>query len=211
MTNQIQMIEGFLHAYLLDGKGGGRSLTWLEVAEWRASNDKSALWLHLDYTDSAVQEWVTQQSGLDPIISQALLTEETRPRVTAVEDGLLMALRGVNLNPDSDPEDMVSIRIWADKNWVVSTRKRKLLSTQDILTKLQRGLGPKNTADLIVQLADGIVWRMSDTVELLEDKMDGLEDRSLTEDHSNVRFELATLRRQAISLRRYLSDRKSVV
>ena len=209
MNNQIQMKEGVLHAYLLDGQGGGRDLSWPEIEDWNAA--KGCLWLHFDYTDAAAQNWIRYQSGLESIISQALLTEETRPRVAAIEDGLLIALRGVNLNPDSNPEDMVSIRLWADKNWVISTRKRKLLSTQDVLAKLQRGSGPKDTADLIVQLTDSIVWRMSDTVGVLEDKMAELEDGSLSEDRSTLRFELATLRRQTISLRRYLSPQREAL
>lgn len=209
MVNQIQMTEGFLHACLLDGQGGGRDLTWPEVENWNTSMGR--LWLHFDYTDACAQDWIRHQSGLEPIISQALLTEETRPRVAAIDDGLLIALRGVNLNPGSEPEDMVSIRIWADKDWVISTRKRKLLSTQDLLAKLKRGSGPKDTAELIVQLADSIVWRMSDTVDVLEDKMAELEDGSLSEDRSTLRFELATLRRQTISLRRYLSPQREAL
>jgi zinc transporter len=209
MTNDIEATEGLLHAYLLDGEGRGRYLTWSEVESWNASMGR--LWLHFDYTNAAVQEWVSNQSGLESVISHALLTEETRPRVAAIDDGLLIALRGVNLNPGSDPEDMVSIRLWATADRVISTRKRALLSTQDVLAKLKRGTGPKDNADLIVQLTDSLIWRMSDTVDLLEDKMAELEDGSLSENRSTLRFELASLRRQTISLRRYLSPEREAL
>ena len=52
---------------------------------------------------------------LDPLIVEALLTEETRHRTAALGGGLLITLRGVNLNPHSDPEDMISIRVWIDE------------------------------------------------------------------------------------------------
>ncbi|MGM0540976.1 MAG: zinc transporter ZntB [Pseudomonadota bacterium] len=209
IINDIEATEGLLHAYLFDGKGSGRYLTWSEVERWDASMGR--LWLHFDYTNAAVQDWVSNQSGLESIISQALLTEETRPRVAAIEDGLLIALRGVNLNPGSDPEDMVSIRLWASADRVISTRKRALLSTQDVLEKLKRGTGPKDNAELIVQLTDSLIWRMSDTVDMLEDKMAELEDGTLSEDRSSLRFELSSLRRQTISLRRYLSPEREAL
>ncbi len=209
MVHDIEATEGLLHAYLFDGKGSGRYLTWSEVEGWDASMGR--LWLHFDYTNTFVQDWVSNQSGLEPVISQALLTEETRPRVAAIDDGLLIALRGVNLNPGSNPEDMVSIRLWANADRVISTRKRTLLSTQDVLAKLKRGTGPKDSAELIVQLTDSLIWRMSDTVDMLEDKMAELEDGSLSESRSTLRFELASLRRQTISLRRYLSPEREAL
>jgi zinc transporter len=209
MMNNMEATEGLLHAYLFDGKGGGRYLTWSEVEVWDASMGR--IWLHFDYTNAEAQDWVRNRSGLESIVSHALLTEETRPRVAAIDDGLLIALRGVNLNPGSDPEDMVSIRLWATADRVISTRKRALLSTQDVLSKLKRGTGPKDSAELIVQLTDSLIWRMSDTVDMLEDKMAELEDGSLSESRSTLRFELASLRRQTISLRRYLSPEREAL
>lgn len=209
MKTNIQITDGLSHAYLLDGLGGARQLTWQEVENWTPV--MGSLWLQFLYHDSHVQEWMSHQSGLDSLITQALLTEETRPRVVGIDDGLLIALRGVNFNPGSDPEDMVSIRLWADNNWVISTHKRQLLSTSDVITQLKKGKGPKNNAELIVHLTDSLIWRMSDTVDQLEDSMAELEDCTLSEDRSALRFELASLRRQSISLRRYLSPQREAL
>jgi len=209
MDNPIQITNGLAHAYLLDGKGGASVLSWSEVTCWNPSMGK--LWLHFFYADENVQTWMQHNSGLDPLITQALLLEETRPRVAALEDGLLIALRGVNLNPDANPEDMVSIRLWIDENWIVSTHQRTLLSTKDVLTQLQRGKGPKNSAEVLVNLCDSLIWRMSDTVTLLEDRMAELEDDTLTENRSALRFELSSLRRQTITLRRYLSPQREAI
>jgi len=207
--NSKQVSNGLTHAYLLDGAGSARKLDWNEVERWHPSMGK--LWLHLLYTDPAVQDWMQNRCGLDTIITQALLTEETRPRVASIDDGLLIALRGVNLNPGSDPEDMVSIRLWADENWVISTHQRELLSTTDVVNKLIKGKGPSDSAQLIVHLTDTLIGRMSDTVDNLEDQMAELEDNTLTANRAALRFELATLRRQTISLRRYLSPEREAL
>jgi len=42
----------------------------------------------------------------DKIIGEALLAEETRPRIVPSAEGLLLILRGVNCNPGAEPEDM---------------------------------------------------------------------------------------------------------
>ncbi|MDX1347552.1 MAG: zinc transporter ZntB [Thiomicrorhabdus chilensis] len=197
---------GLIHAFLLDGQGSGRYLNWDEVQQWTA--DSGRLWLHFDYTEAFAINWINNQSGLDDLITEALLTEETRPRAVSIGDGLLMALRGVNKNPDSDPEDMVSLRIWVDDNRIISTRKRTLISVQDLLNQLQAGKGPVNSAEFVVNLADRLVWRMGDTVDQFEDRIGELEDNALSEDRSTLRFDLATLRRQTITLRRYLAPQR---
>ncbi|MDG6772758.1 zinc transporter ZntB [Thiomicrorhabdus sp. ZW0627] len=197
---------GLLHAFLLDGQGGGRFLTWDEVQNW--TPEQGRIWLHFDYTDPFSCDWITNHSGLEPLITEALLTEETRPRVIGIRDGLLIAFRGVNKNPGADPEDMVSLRIWADNERIISSRKRKLLSIGDMLEQLQKGNGPADSAEFIVSLADRLVWRMSDTVDLFEDRVDELEDIALSEERSTLRFELANLRRQTITLRRHLSPQR---
>lgn len=62
--------------------------------------------------------WLEQNlSSLDPLSLDALLQDETRPRAETMQDGTHINLRGVNTNPGADPEDMVSIRIWADERF----------------------------------------------------------------------------------------------
>jgi zinc transporter len=196
-------------AYLLDGKGGARKLDAKHLETWR--HEKGVLWTHLNYTNSQDQQWLRVSSKLDDLVVEALLAEETRPRTTAVGDGLLIALRGVNLIPGADPDDMVEIRIWIDKERIVTTRKRDLLSITDLVEKLYSGRGPTNSADFLVELVDRLVWRMSDTVEQFEDRVADLEERVLESNSSSMRYELATLRRQAITLRRYLAPQRDAL
>lgn len=199
---------GGLAAYLLDGNGGARLLDRNELASW--SSEQGILWVHLNYTDAEDQRWLAG-SSLDKLVVDALLAEDTRPRTTAIGEGLLVSLRGVNLTPGADPEDMVSIRIWIEKGLVVTSRKRSLLSVADVVSQLKSGRGPKSTAELLVELSDRLVWRMSDTVDQFEDRVADLEGRVLESNNSSMRYELATLRRQAIELRRYLAPQREAL
>lgn len=201
--------QGLRHVVLLDGKGGAIKCDWDKVGDWSA--EQGCLWLHFDYQDVGAREWLRGHSGLGELAVDALLSEETRPRTQALRDQLLLALRGVNLNPGSDPEDMVSIRLWTDGKRVISTRRRHLLSTGDVLERLEAGAGPLDAGELIVDLIDRIVMRMSDTVENFEDEVLELEDRVLSMAPAALRNDLALLRKKTIAIRRYLAPQREAV
>lgn len=209
MTSASQPIEKYFVAYLLDGKGGASTLDVSQVAAWRPG--EGLLWVHLNYTNSQDQKWLTESSTLDNLVVEALLAEETRPRTTAIGEGLLIALRGVNHTPGADPDDMVAIRIWIDKERVITTRKRDLLSISDLVENLESGRGPTSAAEFLGELVDRLVWRMSDTVDQFEDRVADIEERVLESNSSTIRYELATLRRQAITLRRYLAPQREAL
>ena len=205
MTEQIKGSDGPV-CYQFDGKGGSTAAC---PDAWKSSD--ATVWIPLDYSRSSHRDWLTQFSALDHLVIEALLAEDTRPRTTLIGNGLLIALRGVNLNPGADPEDMVSVRIWIDENRIVTTRRRELLSVNDIISQLETGEGPTSSADFVTLLADRLVWRMTDTIEGMEDKAAELEESMLEGGQASLRFELASLRRQAITLRRYLSPQREAL
>lgn len=148
---------------------------------------------------------------MNEIAVSALVSEETRPRTLNRGDNLLLALRGVNLSPGCEPEDMVSLRIWSDGTRIISTRRRKLVSTQDVIEELEAGSGPRNTAELLVAWIDRVVLRMNDTIEQLEDEVLALEELILGGETSGMRVQIAQLRKKTISLRRYLAPQREAM
>lgn len=201
--------NGFIYALLLDGAGGARHLAWNDVSAW--TPEQGVLWLHFDYTAEAARAWILGQSGLDEIATDSLLAPETRPRTIAHDDAALLALRGVNLNPESDPEDMVSIRVWLDKHRVISTRKRKLLSINDLVRLLESGKGPRNSGEFIVDLADRLTVRVESTIAEIEERVDQMEVDVVTGGNQSLRSALSETRRDAIMLRRYLAPQRDAV
>ena len=102
--------RGLVHAFALDGRGGGRPLSPAQTAA--ALRDRSAgqtvdapdLWLHVDRMDPGVQDWL-DLAGVPPHAAEALLAEETRPRADRFADGLVVNLRGLNVNPGMEASD----------------------------------------------------------------------------------------------------------
>lgn len=201
--------KGLIGAYIFDGNGGGKKVGWEEINNWQP--EQGILWLHLDYSSSEAQQWLSGKSGLDEVISEALTEEDSRPRCTPFHDGLLLGLRGVNMNPGSDPEDMVGIRVWFENSRIISTRRRRILSVSDIQAAIEKGDGPDSIGEFLVQLAGRIMERMRHVIDDLEDKVADLEDQVLTAESRQLRSQLADLRRQAISLRRYLAPQREAL
>lgn len=201
--------SGLLYGFIFDSKGGGKRIQLEDVKNWKPRH--GILWLHFDYSDEVSQQWIRDESGLEEVIADALLTEETRPRTIIFDDAALMALRGVNLNPDSDPEDMVSVRLWVDEHKIISTRKRSLLSIKDIAESLKKSKGPKTTGDFVVDLTEWLIARMQGTVEGIEDRLAQLEEEILESSNPELRITLLNIRREAIMLRRYLAPQREAL
>jgi zinc transporter len=167
--------------------------------------------VHLDYSNPEVQNWLAEESKLDEVISEALIEEDSRPRCTAFREGILLGLRGVNMNPGADLEDMVGIRIWFENNRIISTRRRRVLSVADIQKAIDEGTGPETLDDFLVQITGRIMERMRQVIDQMEDNVADLEDQVLTVGSHQLRSQLADLRRQAISLRRYLAPQREAL
>lgn len=182
-----------------------------KVTSLNALDKNRPYWLHFDYTLDVTEQWLTQESQLNPVVINALLSDETRPRATTLNGGVLLSLRGVNLAPNSDPQDMVSIRIWFTKENIISTRSRTLLSTKDIATDFDNGCGPKTSSEFITLITDNLIIRMGQTIYEIEEKISEIEENVLTSSSYDLRNELSDLRRQIISLRRYLSPQREAM
>jgi zinc transporter len=200
---------GLVSAILLDGQGGGSDIPWPDLPS--DMPEGRAAWLHLDRLEENVHDWVREESGIDPLICEALLAEETRPRVARKGDGLLVILRGVNLNPGADPEDMISIRLWIDSRRIISLRANHVMAAADIRDYLAESEGPRGPGEFLVALADGLMERMAPVLTDLEDTIDGMEEEILSTPTADIRTKISSLRRDAVALRRYLAPQRDAL
>lgn len=209
MSNQAAATDGLIHAVALDGKGGGQDVTW-EQLELPRPAGSGPLWVHIDYTSKRARRWLRSQCGADAVICSALLSEDTRPGVRQFEDGLLVNMRGVNLNPGSDPEDMVSVRLWLTNERIVSTRRRRVLATRSLYDELKSGHGPATSGDFLVMLVHQLGEDIGPAVDALDESLDTAEEafQNRARDSSGYRGEFSRLRRQAALLRRYLAPQR---
>jgi zinc transporter len=200
---------GLLYAYLLNGQGGGQKVDWDQVKPWEPQ--QGVLWVHLEYSHPAAQQWLRHESGLDEVTAEALLAEETRPRCMLSANGLLLTLRGINPSPGADPEDMVTVRLWSDGKRIITTRRRRLQAAAALGKAIEKGVGPNNAGEFVESLTDSMIERMADIVEDISEEVDNLEEMVLTMESYELRPKIAELRRNAIGLRRYLAPQREAV
>lgn len=203
------MIDGIIDAWKLDGSGG--ALDFRETVEDEVARRDAPLWMHLDRSAPGIESFLTDRLGLEPIIVKALLAPDTRPRCDVYRNGLLVNLRGVNLNPGANPEDMLSLRIWATEGLVVSLRRARLMSVDDIRRRIHEGEGPCNVAELITDLALALTERMSPVLMGLHDNLDELEENASQETGENSRTRLSGVRHQIITLRRFIAPQQTAL
>ena len=199
----------FLHAMILEGKGNCREIDAAAVEQW--SPDQGVLWVHVDVADSGAGRWIAEHSGIPAAALDTLLAGETRPRSIFNKQGLLIVLRGVNLNPGADPEDMVSVRIWIDANRIISSRRRKLLSIQDVRESLASGEGPTSTGGFLGAVVERLADRIGDFVDSIEDRMDAAEEEIASGRTMGFRQRLSALRRQIAHVRRFLAPQRDAL
>jgi zinc transporter len=192
----------------LDGKGGSQPAAVEQINEPKPDQVE---WLHLDYKDAESIAWLRNKSGIADVYVDALIADDPRPRSLVDGDSLLLILRGVNLNSGAEPEDMVSLRLWIEAGRVVTLRHRRLSSVQEVVDQLASGNGPASVAELLNEILSRMLAKIGSVVNDIEDAADELEELVLTAESRELRSRLSGLRRQSISLRRFIAPQRETI
>lgn len=139
----------------------------------------------------------------------ALAGESSRPRVSRLGEGTLITLRCINGSTDERPDQLVAMRLYMDERFIVSTRQRKVLALDDVVSDLQEGTGPVDCGGWLVDVCDALTDHASEFIEELHDKIIDLEDNLLDQQIPPRGF-LALLRKQLIVMRRYMAPQRDV-
>lgn len=202
---------GLVHALVLDGQGGARSIARTDLDDLQLEPHES-VWLHWDRSHPQTQTWLRKDSGLSEFVCDLMLEENTRPRLLALPDNeLLLFLRGVNLNPGAEPEDMVSVRIFAAAQRVISLRLRSLRATEELIGLLTEGKGPKTASELLVYLAQLLTDKVQAVVSELTELVDDMEERiDADERYMPEHGNMVHIRRRAAGMRRFLAPQREI-
>lgn len=198
-------------AFQFDGHGGSKPIALDKLAHSeRADNTFAFAWVHLFRDDPGSRTWLNEIE-LDQFVIDALTADETRPRCTVHGNGAILNLRGVNLNPGAEPEDMISARFWLEEKRVIGVWLRPLMAVNDMFRAIENQQAPVSPGDLIAKLALRLADRAEPTVATLNDRIDVLEHQILDSTTVQSRGELADIRRTAITIRRYMVPQRDAL
>lgn len=186
------------------------------LADWSrlTGDEEHPVWINFDRSRPHAQTWLRDEAGLPRAVTEALLAEETRPRAQQYGDGLLVILRGVNLNPGAEPDELIALRMWVDARRIITLRLNRFQTIADLRDAAAEGRAPASPGALLAAVAHGLALRLGPVVtnleELVDDIEDGLLDDSIS-DNATWRSRLASVRRQAIAHRRYLVPQRDAL
>ncbi|MBP7709829.1 MAG: zinc transporter ZntB [Rickettsiales bacterium] len=199
-----------LFSYAFDAEGKPQ-----KIHDRKASKEienEGLAWAHLDAGNDSAKVWLEKEvSYLDHLIVDALLAQETRPRVMEFSGGLLIILRSVNLNKNSEPDDMVSLRIWIDADRIITIQRREVKAVYQIADQLDQGKIIKNSGEFLYNLLYQILQKTSPFLYALNEKIDALEEKIMTTHDMKFREEILQIRTQSAVFKRYLSPQREVI
>lgn len=198
-----------IFAYSFDEEGRSTKISSDKAAE-EVRNHKLS-WTHLDYNHKATAKWLqTKVSYLDSIVINALLADETRPRIVEFPHGLLIILRGVALDKGAK-QDMVSIRLWIDDERIITIQKRPLNSISELQKMIDDGLAIQNSGQFLNHLVSQIISDISKMVYSSGDKIDDVEEEVMETRDLKFREHILHTRSTLTIFRRYLTPQKETI
>lgn len=161
----------------------------------------SLRWLHFELRDPALPEWCA--AHLPGIPGQSLMQSETRPRCDVHDTGLILNLRGVNLNPGAEAAEMISLRMWVTRATIVTVRLHKTYALDAIRADCGAGHGPGSAGAFLTRLVTSLTRSIRDEVMSLAAAAEALEDQA---DSGALPGEgaLKAPRRDVLKLHRYM-------
>ena len=171
------------------------------------AGDEGWRWTHMRRSPEA-EAALLADAEIPDAVAWALLEEDTIPRASQVQGGTLLILRGVNLRPGEEPEDMVSLRLWITATRIVSTEVRRLPQTDEIIAEFRNGQAPTSPGAFVLTLVERLRAAAEPVLDRLEDRVSGMEAtiaRPTRRFARAERIELAALRQDVILLHRYIA------
>jgi zinc transporter len=193
-----------LFSYHLDGRGSG------QPDNGKNSSQPELSWVHIDFSAGNPYQWLAER-GIDPNVIDSLIRLDSRPRALRTEHGVLIVLRGINCNAGSDPEDMVSLRIWIEPGAVITVRQRRVMAARAVLTELEQGTGPKNSAELVLRLIERITDGVGEFVDQTDARIEEYENIVESQNVAAVRQNVSAVRREVAVVRRYLAPQRDAL
>ncbi len=196
-------------AVVLDKKGGAKKVP----LQKKLADEKRPLWIHLDDEASEKLEHYKKQKVLLPVVEH-LSNVDTAPKCVRYKNGLMVTLRGLNVNKNAD-DDMVAVHIWMTKNRLITVADEPVAAVSEVLDLFRRKHGPKNIPACFTLLARHMIKKIEMSLADIAEQTDDLEDRVIEEkgirQDKKLREDLSHLRHLIVSFRRFLAPQQEVM
>jgi len=168
-------------------------------------------WFHMHRSNIQTQKWL-YENGFDELVVESLTDEDTRPRTSVFPDGILLNMRTVNVRKDEEAHDMLSMRMFIQKDRVISTSLTHLHILDDMVEILNSSYAPLNKSEFLAYMVELITDRIEVYIAEEKDAVYKLECDVIDQTTDVLKQNMISdIRRSVITFARYLSPQKDAL
>ncbi|MEM7671576.1 MAG: CorA family divalent cation transporter [Pseudomonadota bacterium] len=200
-------VTGLIEGFTVSADG---TTSLVEDAATAEPPDGGFLWLHLNVSESG--ELVEKELGLDPMVVRSLLAKETRPRCQHLRGGILINLRGANLNAGQRPENMISVRCYLEANRLITVRLQRSVAVEDMRENYRAGQAHDRPSQLLIEMIRRLISLLDPIVDGIADSLDALEHEATRQgDDERLKNQISAIRHDSATYRRYLAPMRDAI
>ncbi|PLX66615.1 MAG: hypothetical protein C0602_11115 [Denitrovibrio sp.] len=200
------MDEHILHSFILDNDG-----KWINLNKKMPEDVRYKFhWLHLHRESVNTQKWL-YEADFDEMIIDSLTDSDTRPRTTVFPDGVLLNMRVVNTDNEDYPHNMLSMRLFIEKNRIVSTSLKDIHILKDIIEVMHGTYPPTSKNEFLSYMIELITDRIEPYVAENREIIFDMECNLIDDSELPKQSTISEVRRSVITFARYLAPQKEAL
>jgi zinc transporter len=164
--------------------------------------DKSqGIWLHCNRASEDFEQWLVNE-GIEETIVESLLAFDTRPRFQLIgNESFFLILRGVNLNPGKEPDDMITLRILYTPSRVITCSGQQSKAIDSVIKNLENKKGADTLELLIIAILNQVNAKIETVLDPIEHFIDQQDEDTFNKDDMN---DISSMHKKLLKLNRFL-------
>jgi len=169
-----------------------------------ASTD-AFLWLHYSLANAGCERWLHEHLSLPEAFYESLHERTSATRLEQEDDTLVAVIHDVMFDFTFDASAVSTVNLSVGPRLLVSARLRPLRSLDRLRAAVKAGRTFRSSSELLAHLLHDQALVLADIIRQSTIRVDGIEDKLLSNRISLSRSELSSLRRVLVRLQRLLA------
>ncbi|HWC36004.1 MAG TPA: magnesium transporter CorA family protein [Mycobacteriales bacterium] len=198
-----------------DGKCVKENFDPAEISDHLELQDACVVWLDLDDARPEDLALIAEEFGLNPLAVEDARNERQRPKLDHYDDHVFISLYDVALDDGKGTLAAHELAIFAADRYLITVRKTPGYSMDAVVARWDDNaqLAKYGVGFLLWGLLDVVVDSHFDTVQKLDDRIDGLEDLLFDPEDTGtaVQRQSYELRKSLVRIRRVVLPTREVL